>query len=271
MRIAAFCAIFLGVAIAGAPPRNAAELISRAAAFEAENVTRMKNYLFREDVTRRSFNRDRKLVRTRKTVSEVLFIEGRPAFRLVSINGRPLTEDEERAETARLRQLAEDRRRNSSVPSPAEKRRSVHPLALLLLQHEFQMAGEETTDGRDCWVVESKPRRGAPKPASAIAESIAGSTVKYWIDKETLHRVRMDVMAIKPSSAAKVREFTSYHWGQRDGTVWLVTSIQTVLPLPGSGKELAYYENEQLYSNYRRFASESNVTGVEELTAPSTP
>lgn len=267
MRFAAF-SLFVTIAVASAaeqPASDARALIDKSLAAEADNRSRMVNYLFLEEITRRSFNREKKMVQSQSSAFEVLFIEGKPAFRRVSINGRPLTEEEERAETARLRQLAEDRRRNTGIPSAAEERRRFHPFALFRIYHEFRMAGEESMEGRDCWVIESKPRRGAPKPQSADSERIASASAKFWIDKETLNRVRMDVTALKPGSAAKVNEYTSYRWGQRDGSVWLITAIKAVLPLPGNGKTLAYYESEQRYSNYRRFTSESSVSSVEEL------
>ena len=196
---------------------------------------------------------------------EVIFIEGKPAFRRVSINGRELTSDEERSEAARLRQLAEDRRVNPGIASPAEDRRRSHPLPAFLKLHQFEMAGSEWMDGRDCWVVTSKPRRRT-HPETPDQERVLAATGKFWIDKQTLHRVRMDVTAMRPEGPAQVREYTSYEWGQRDGEVWLITSIRTVLPLRGG--RTAYYEGEQTYSKYRRFTSESSVSVTEEFVDP---
>jgi len=269
IRLYFLCVVaLLPAALAGGESAEARSLIDRSVAAEAQNRERMVNYLFLEEVTRKSFDREKRLIHTQRSAFEVIFIEGKPAFRRVSVNGRRLSEEEEQAESARLRQLAEDRRRAPEIASPAEDRRRAHPYQLFRRYHEFTMASEDVVEGRPCWVVTSKPRRGRHNEEGPDHERIMNATAKFWIDKETLIRVRMDVTAIKPSGGAKVNEFTSYQWGQRDGSVWLITAIRTLLPLSGGGRTPAYYEGEQTYSNYRRFASESSVSAIEEFAGP---
>jgi hypothetical protein len=254
-----------GAYLRAAESAEARALMSRVLEAENENRHRMVNYLFEERIIRKSFDRDRKLAAEQSSAFEVTFIEGKPAFRRISINGRPLTPEEERAELARLRQLGEDRRSNPGIPSPAEQRRRSHPLRVFFDLHEFAMSGSEVVDGRDCWVVTSKPAH-PPREDNIDEQRIAHSTAKFWIDKQTLHRMRMDVSGKKPEGPAKIHEFTSYEWRQRDGEVWLVTAIRTVLPLHSG--PIAYYEGEQTYSNYRRFTSESTVQVNEEFVGP---
>jgi len=251
---------------------DGADLIARSIAAEVENRARQVNYLFVERITRKAFDRDRRLTNQQQTGFEVLYIAGKPAYRRVSVNNRALTEEEETAESARLRQIAEDRRRNPDIASPSDDRRRGHPYSRFPALHKFVFHGEEKMDGRDCWVVESEPKPGR-RPSTRDERLIAGATARFWIDKETLHRVRMDVTARKPLGAAKVREYTSYHWAQRDGSVWLIVEIRTVLPIEGTGNLVAYYESEQSYSRYRRFTSESSLSEVEEVVpaTPSTP
>src|SRR4051794_32568908 len=239
-----------GAHLRAAGSAEAKALMSRVLEAENENRRRMVNYLFEESIIRKSFDRDRQLAAEQSSVFEVTFIEGKPAFRRISINGRPLTPEEERSEIARLRQLAEDRRTNPGIPSPAEQRRRSHPLRAFLQFHEFTLGGSEVFDGRDCWIVDAKPAH-APRGENLDEQRVAHSLAKFWIDKHTLHRMRMDVSGQKPEGPAKVREFTSYEWRQRDGEVWLVTAIRTVLPLHSG--PIAYYEGEQTYSKYRRF------------------
>lgn len=244
-----------------------ASIVSRAIDSERDNRSRMVNYLFQEDISRRSLDRDGQEIGMYRTIFEVIFVEGQPAFRQTSLNGRPLSEDEERAESARLRQLAEDRKNNPNALSRAEERRRSHPFRRFRDLHEFQLVGEEVFDGRECFVITSQPKRRI-KAETNDDRRIANATARFWIDKETFHRVRMDVLARKPSGAANVRESTSYQWAQRDGSVWLVTSIRTVLPLSGRSNPVAYFEGEQTYSRYRRFSTYSSLTGVEEVLEP---
>jgi hypothetical protein len=249
---------------------SAHDIIARSVESEQGNRRRMVNYLFLEEINRKAFDRKGRQVSETVQAHEVLFIEGRPAFRRTRIDGRPLTADEEQAETARLRQLAEDRRQNPQAPSGAEERRRAHPFQRFLDLHDFELSGEETMDGRECWLIDSTPRRKT-KPRDNDDRRIAESTARFWIDKKTLHRVRMDVTALKPSGPGHVRESTSYRWAPRDGTVWLITSIQTVLPLSGKNNDYAWYEGQQTYSRYRRFLSQSTITGVEEADVEPGP
>jgi len=262
------CAGTLCMLLWGAEPADPArDLITKSVDSERENRRRMVNYLFVEEISRRAFDRDHNPISTMQTAYEVLFIEGRPAFRRTSINGRALTPEEDRAESARLRQIAEDRKRNPQAPSAAEERRRSHPFHLFLDLHDFQLASEnEVEDGRRCWVIDSKPKRKLKASAKKDDKRIAESTARFWIDKETLHRVRMDVTALKPKGQANIRESTSYRWAPRDGSVWLITSIQTVLPTSGKDNQIAWYEGEQRYSRYRRFTTESSLINVEELS-----
>lgn len=260
------CGYYSGLAGAEtSDTKDARMLMERVVDAEAGNRRRMVNYLFQETVIRKSFDRNRQLISQQSSVFEVIFIEGKPAFRRISINGRELTAEEEKSEAARLRQLAEDRHANPGIASPAEDRRRSHPLPAFVKLHEFVLAGSEVIDGRECWVVTSKPKRRGHAD-TPDQERVRAATGKFWIDKDTLHRVRMDVTALHPEGPAQVREYTRYQWGQRDGEVWLITSIETVLPLRGG--RTAYYEGEQTYSNYRRFTSESSVSVTEELASP---
>lgn len=246
---------------------SARDIVSRSLEAERENKRRMVNYLFIEEISRKSFDREGNEVAEYKTSYEVTFIEGRPAFRRTSLNGRPLTEEEDRAELARLRQLAEDRRKNPDTYSSAEDRRRSHPYAQFFALHEFRLAGDDIMDGRPCWKIESTPRSRL-KTRDQDQQRIAKASATFWIDKETGHRVRMDVRALEPLNRDGVYESTSYHWAQRDGSVWLITSIQTVLPLRGNNSDVAWYQGQQTYSKYRRFTIESNVSAVEEIAEP---
>src|SRR5436305_319412 len=79
------------------------DIIAKAVEAERENRRHMVNYLFVEDISRRAFDRDGNLLSDTGMSYEVLFIEGRPAFRKTSIDGRALTREESETEEARLR------------------------------------------------------------------------------------------------------------------------------------------------------------------------
>lgn len=130
----------------------------------------------------------------------------------------------------------------------APKRRT-YPYSRLGALHSLKVKGESVEDGFDCWIVEGRPRLFA-RAANADEERLKRSVVTVWIDKNTFHRVRMDAVE-------KRGETVSFRFAPRDEDVWLVTAIIVRIP---QGRRFRYIE--QIYSDYRRFTSDSTVTVV---------
>lgn len=220
---------------------DARAVVERALEAERENRSRMVNYLFREEIERRAYDRHRRLVSETHASYEVAFSGGKPVYRRTS-----------------PRAAADE-----GVPASGERRRS-HPLAAFAQLHEFRIVGRQVVSGHPCVVVESRPRGKASGESTPDEVRVAASTARFFFDEETGHRVRMEVTGVRPAGPAKIRERTVYEWAQRDGTVWLIVSIETMLPVR-DGSEIAWYEGRQTYSDYRRFGSESRLSGVEAL------
>ena len=203
-------------------------------------------YLFREDVHQKHFDARGQLSSNRLLTYDVLMLEGRPYHRRVAIDGRPLAPDEEELERERMDRVAAERRRNPTARSPSDRARRVVPFDQIVRLSRTRLAGEQTVGGRPCWLVLASPKRGA-KPRTSDEERLAESQVKVWIDKATLHRVRMELEGRRDQR-------TTFEYAQQDGEIWL---IKRITARQREGKTTI--ETEQVYSNYRRFSAESSV------------
>lgn len=237
--------LFAGLAVA-ASAQDVGELLFRSVEAERANRRAMAMYLFREDVRQRHFDPRGGVAGNRWMTYDVLMLEGRPYHRRVAIDGRPLPPEEEAQEQQRMEQVAAERRRNPSLRSPADRARRVVPYDQLSRLLRVRTGGEETADGRPCWLVLGSPKRGA-EPRTRDEERLAESRVKVWIDKTTLHRVRMEVQGPQDQR-------TTFEYAQQDGDIWL---IKRITARERQGRTLI--ETEQVYSDYRRFSAESSI------------
>jgi len=236
---------------AAATAQDPSQVVARSVEAERANRQRMAMYLFREDVRQKQFDRDGKFLSQRTLTYDVLILEGRPYHRRVALDGVPLSPEEEARELELMDKVATQRRRNPAARAESERKRRVVPYDQLDRLHTLRLVREE----RACWVIGGSPKRGA-RARTADEERLRNSKVTVWIDKATLHRVRMEV-------SGEHGEHTLFEFGQRDGDIWLIARI---VARQRQGK--AILETEQVYSNYRRFTSESSVTVQGEGSPP---
>jgi hypothetical protein len=234
----------LAVLAASCLAQDAEELLARSVEAERSNKQRMARYLFREDVRQRYYDARDKLTGDHSLTYEVLIIEGRPYHRRIAIDGAPLSPEDDAKEQERMERVATERRRDPNVQTASERKRRVVPYDQLGRLYRVKLAGDETAGGRSCYVLEAEARRGA-KPRTRDEARLLRSKVRVWVDRETLHRVRM---------ALTGSEETTFEFAQHDGDIWLISRI---VSRTKQGK--ATLETEQVYSNYRRFSSESSI------------
>jgi hypothetical protein len=235
---------WLAVLAANCLAQDAAELLARSVGAERSNTQRMARYLFREDVRQRYYDSRGKLTSDHSLTYEVLIIEGRPYHRRIAMDEVPLSPEDDAKEQERMERVAAERRGAPNKQTASERRRRVVPYDQLGRLHQVKLAGEEIIAGRSCYVLQAEPRRGA-KPRTRDEERLLRSEVRVWMDRQTLHRVRM---------ALTGGEETTFEFAQHDGDIWLISRI---LSRTKQGK--ATLETEQVYSDYRRFSSESSI------------
>lgn len=135
----------------------------------------------------------------------------------------------------------------------------------------FVLAGEESIEGHDTWVISATPRDGyVPRDSRAKALTKIRGTV--WIEKNGYVWVKAEVEVLKP-----------FHWGlfvaslnpgtvmeflqtRVNGDVWMPKRITLHLDARFLVKKFQG-EYDATFSGYRRFSSDSKLVSPEEAGA----
>lgn len=166
---------------------------------------------------------------------EVMMIDGSPYQRLVAINGKPLSEQEQRAEEEKLQQTASQRQHESPTERAKrianyEKDRKRDHLLLdqLTKAFNFSLVGEEKLASRDVYVLQATPRPGY-RPPSRETKVLTGMQGRLWIDKQSFQWVKVEAEVIHPVSIegflARVSPGTRFELEKApvDNNVWMPT------------------------------------------------
>lgn len=162
-----------------------------------ESDRRLSDYTFDRQITRREFGADGQLKLETVTLTRPERIDGVWVLRVVSRNGRALTEAESsRQEEAIRRRLAETKSSNtrsiSIMGRETEEIIREFPEAL-----DYRLVSEETQDGRRLWVLACEPRPGykPPNVRARLFEKVRG---KVWIDQVDKDLVRVEAEVFDP-------------------------------------------------------------------------
>jgi hypothetical protein len=124
---------------------------------------------------------------------EIMIIEGEPYMRLIRVNGRPLTPDEEKRQTLMTEAFAKARREAKSKPGglPYYYTALQLPIALLADQYDLRSRGHQQLDGRDVQVIDALPRDRQP-PANAEEEHARHFKMRLWINTAEAQIVKIE-------------------------------------------------------------------------------
>jgi hypothetical protein len=245
------------LAIAGLPAQSAAPeartLVNECLRAETENTKVAANWLGREDIRRFTIHgRKRKL--TGWQTFEASFLAGRPYYRKIAINGKPLSRSQIEREDALMGAELRYRQDTPRAEQRSNDRRTGFGLKTILYSHDFQVLREDAWHGRKTWVVEGILRSDAPEPMT-LSDGGLSSDVLLWVDEETHLPVREELTVRKTwahmeSGSTILLEFSF------DNGLRLISKI--VLRGMPNEKGL-FHETEQTYSNYRKFGAESQI------------
>ncbi len=122
------------------------------------------------------------------SISEVSTIEGTPYEKLVSKNGRPLTDSEQRNEQEKYDKTVAQRRNES--PAQRHKRIADYEKQRSFLKEvpdafNFKLLGEQAYEGRPAYIVECTPNPNY-QPRNMYSRIFLHIQAKLWIDKQDL-------------------------------------------------------------------------------------
>jgi hypothetical protein len=164
---------------------------------------------------------------------EVLMIDGSPYQRLVAVNGKPLSPQEEAQEDQKLQQTIAQRKRESPRQRATriaryekERKRDHLFMEQLTKAFNFTMAGEQKVGAYDVYVLSATPRPDY-RPPNNEAKVLTGMQGRLWIDKKTYQWVKVEAQVVRPVSIqgflARVNPGTQFELEKMpvSGEVWL--------------------------------------------------
>lgn len=229
-------ALFLARAYADDPPTD---LMRRIIQRETATEAAQRNYTYQQTVTIDEFDQRGARSGEYKEVRDVIFS---PAHeRTEQFIGKP------QSSLVRLKLTDEDFR----------DLREIQPFLLTKDQafiYETKFRGEETMDGRDCWVVRIGPRQ--------ILQGQRLFDGMMWVDKQDFSIVRNEGRAVPQILTTKTENlfprFTTLR-EKVDGDYWF--------PVKTYGDDQLQFRTGPLhmrlvidYSNYRKFGADSKIT-----------
>jgi hypothetical protein len=152
--------------------------------------------------------RDRQQGGGTKTYEELMIL-GSPYERLIAVNGKPLSPEQQAQEQQKLEATVVERQKESPQGrrqriAKYEKERENDDLMMEQLTKalDFKLVGEQGEQrlgAQDVYVLKATPRPGY-KPPNAEAKVLTGMEGKLWIDKQTFQWVKVEATVIRPVS-----------------------------------------------------------------------
>ena len=241
-------------AVSGTPPVQ--QIVQRSVENINVDWSAAPSYNFQErDVISKDDSRSSKTY-------EVMMIDGSPYNTLIAVEGRPLSAAQAAAEQKKLEQEIARRRnenpraRQKRIAEDQRERRQDNALIREMAQaFDFKFVGEETLDGRRCFVLDATPRPGYV-PRSRDTKVLKGMRGKMWIDEQHYQWVKVHAEVFRPVTfglfLAHVEPGTAFTLEQRPvaGKLWLPSHFEMsvnaqILILSRR------YTDDETYSNYR--------------------
>lgn len=202
----------------------------------------------------------------------VTMILGSPYERLIRVDGKPISAEEDGAESAKMQRAIETRR--SETSGERSKRvgnyeRDRHRDHLLMEQltaaFNFKLVGEQTLGPYKVYVLKAKVRPGYDPP-NREAEVLTGMEGQLWIDEQTFQWVKVEAHVIRPVNIegflATVEPGTRFELDKAPvgNGIWQRSHYS----MRARAKILFFFshnaQEEETYSNYR--LQDSDGTGA---------
>jgi hypothetical protein len=201
---------FLLLAAAALHAQNVGEIVRRSLEHEQWNPKPARDYVWTEDNEDRSFDAVGKVLKTTSQTREVMAMYDQEYTRLISKNGKPLSEAQARSEQAEfenaLRKRAHESQEAKAKREKAEQKADAEDL---LCRTEFgklftfKLAGAETIRERPAWIVDAD----APLDAAAKCgdNQVARKFhIRLWIDQTDYRWAKVVADSVAPLTFGKV-------------------------------------------------------------------
>lgn len=197
------------VALGGPPPlqsdaadsENARTLVVKALKQAKWNEEQRFPSRFRSLMTRtmRRFDSDGEITEEDIGDYEVVPIDGAPYERRLTVNGRPLSQEEQEGELGREAEFREELRKQREYPKDQESDEDNRLVfnEELIERYEFILESTETFRGRRSYRISFRPRPGNLPVRRRIDYALNKAKGLIWLDCETLEAARIEFELIE--------------------------------------------------------------------------
>ena len=151
---------------------------------------------------------------------EELMILGSPYERLVELNGKRLSAEQQQQEERKLKEAISERsqesaskRRHRIAKYEADRKRDQAMMNEMVKAFDFKIQGEGKLDGHDVYILQATPHAGY-RPPTMETKALTGMKGTLWIDKATYQWVKVEAEVVRPVSIdgvlAKVQPGTRF-------------------------------------------------------------
>jgi len=256
------------------------ELVQRVADADLQNDKKQRDYTYTMRRVEHKLDGQGRVKTTESKTFEVMELYGEQVRRLIARNDQPLSGDDVRREEERIQKVvsrragesAQDRRKRQEKEEKEREqdRQFVREVSDAYL---FRLAGIESPDGRETYVIDGDPRPGY-RPHSKDARMLPKFRFRAWIDKSESQWRKLDIQCIDTVSYGLF--VARLHKGSRlvieqtrvNDEVWLPQHV--VLKLAARLALLKDFniDEDVTYRDYKKFRAETRITPGREVEEP---
>jgi hypothetical protein len=247
------------------------KLIQKVAENDIVNDQKQRDYTYTEREEESKVDGTGQVKSTESTIHEIMVLYGEQVERLVSKNGKPLSEKEASKEDERIQKIMEKRKneteeeREKRQKQQAKDREQEREFVKEVSDaYTFHVAGLESIDGRDTYVIDADPRPGfqAHRKEAKYLSKVRG---RIWIDKTESQWVKLDVAAIDTLSfglfLARVHRGTHIVVEQTriNDEVWLPKHVWMKLDAKVALLKNYNLTDDITYADYKKFRTGTKI------------
>lgn len=252
-------------------------LIREAAENDIENDKKQRDYTYTERVEEHKLDGQGKVKSTEVRLYDVLEIYGEQVQRLVSKDGKPLSEKDAAKEEEKVQKIINKRKNESESDREKrlkkeekdreEDRKFVKEVADAF---NFKVAGVENLGGRETYVIDAE--RG-PKfePHTKAGKVLPKFRFRLWLDRTENQWVKLDATCIDTVSFGLF--LARIHKGSHiviettrvNDEVWLPRHIALHVDVKIALLKNIDMDQDVTYKDYKKFRTQTRIVGVEEV------
>jgi hypothetical protein len=260
------------------PPEQIRALLLRAQDKDLENDKRLRDYTYIERQVEHKLDPRGEVTKTEVRTSEILEIYGEQVEKLIAKDDKSLSSEEAKKEDDKIQKIidkrkneSEDERRKRQQKQEKEREDDRKFVLEVADAFNFRLAGSETIDAHDCWVLDGEPRPEY-EPKRREARMLTKVRGRVWIDKAEAQWVKLEITTIDTISFGVF--LARIHKGTRvvvdltevNREVWLPRHVEFKVDAKVALLKNYREDIEQTFSDYKKFRSETKITVLGETS-----